>query len=140
MGAPPVTEGLFRIEPDGAVTLRGGWSPSSGLAHFPPGPVCPYTGADDVEVRDLPRTGRLWLWTAVTNAPPGYHGRVPYGIGIVELDGGLRVVGRLTEADPSRLHEGMPVEVVADELPDGEDGRVTTWAFAPSTSAPVAGR
>jgi uncharacterized OB-fold protein len=128
-----VTEGLFRIGPDGEVTLHGGWSPSSRLAHFPPGPVCPYTGADDVEVRDLPRTGRLWLWTAVTNAPPGYHGPVPYGIGIVELDDvGLRVVGRLTEADPLTLREGMRMEVVAAELPDGDGGTVTVWAFSPS--------
>ncbi len=51
-----------------------------------------------------PTSGRLWLWTAVTSAPPGYAGPVPYGFGVVELDGvGLRVVGRLTESDPANL-------------------------------------
>jgi uncharacterized OB-fold protein len=110
------------------LTLIGGYSPTSGLHHFPVSEVCPYTGADDVEEVELPRTGRLWLWTAVTTPPPGYDGPVPYGFGIVELDGiALRVVGRLTEADPALLHEGQPMNLVVDQL-----GEVVTWAFAPA--------
>jgi uncharacterized protein len=106
--------------------LQGGYSPSSGQHHFPIADVCPYTGADDVVPTELPTTGRLWLWTSVTTPPPGYEGPVPYGFGIVELDGiGLRVVGRLTEPDPTRLVEGQPMQVVADQF-----GEVVTWAFA----------
>jgi uncharacterized OB-fold protein len=121
-----VTE-LFRVDDDQLV-LRGGRSPSSGLYHFPLSDVCPYTGADDVEPVDLPTSGRLWLWTAVTSSPPGYAGPVPYGFGIVELDGvELRVVGRLTEADPANLEHGRPMRLVVDEF----DG-VTTWAFTPA--------
>jgi uncharacterized OB-fold protein len=78
-----------------------------------------------VEPVDLPTSGRLWLWTAVTSAPPGYTGPVPYGFGIVELDDvGLRVVGRLAEADPAKLVAGQPMLLVVDEF----DG-ITTWAF-----------
>jgi uncharacterized OB-fold protein len=109
----------------GRLVLRGGRSPSSGLYHFPLSDVCPYTGADDVEPVDLPATGRLWLWTSVTSAPPGYAGPVPYGFGIVELDGvELRVVGRLAESDPTKLQAGQPMQLIAEEF----DG-VTTWAF-----------
>jgi uncharacterized OB-fold protein len=109
------------------MTLVGGYSASSGHHHFPLAAVCPYTGADDVEEVTLPTTGRLWLWTAVTSAPPGYDGPVPYGFGVVELDGiGLRVVGRLTCAEPDSLHEGQPMEVVDDRF-----GDVETYAFAP---------
>ena len=51
----------------------------------------------------------------MTAAPPGYNGPVPYGFGVVELDGiGLRVVGRLTEADPARSRAAMPMRLVAD--------------------------
>jgi len=118
---------LFRVSDGGDLVLVGGWSATSGLHHFPLAELCPYTGADDVEPVELPRTGRLWLWTAVTSAPPGYDGPVPYGFGIVELDGvGLRVVGRLTESDPAALHDGQPMTVVADRF-----GELTTWAFAP---------
>ena len=118
---------LFRCEGD-TLVLHGGRSKSSGLYHFPLSDVCPYTGADDVQAVDLPTSGQLWLWTSVTSAPPGYEGPVPYGFGIVELDGiALRVVGRLTESDPSNLEAGQRMRVVADEF----DG-ITTWAFAPS--------
>ena len=124
----PVAEGLFELDGDGSITLVGGFSHVSGHHHFPVGPVCPYTGADDVEAVLLPRDGRLWAWTAVTHPPPGYDGPVPYGFGVVELDGiGLRVVTRLTEADPSRLHPGQLMTLVTDDLGD----QVATWAFAP---------
>jgi uncharacterized OB-fold protein len=124
----PVAEGLFELADDGSLRLIGGYSPSSEQHHFPLAPCCPYTGAEDVERVVLPSTGVLWLWTAVTTAPPGYDGPLPYGFGVVELDGcGLRVVGRLTEADPAALREGQPMRVVADDLGDG----VVTWAFAP---------
>ena len=119
---------------DGGVTLLGGWSATSGRHHSPPAPLCPYTGADDVEVVPLPRRGTLWAWTAVTSAPPGYEGPVPYGFGIVELeDAGLRVVGRLTESDPAALRFGQPMEVVPDDLP----GRLAVWAFAPTEMTTV---
>ena len=117
---------LLEIDGDD-VRLIGGYSPTSGHHHFPLAPVCPYTGADDVERVLLPATGALWAWTAVTTAPPGYDGPVPYGFGVVELDGvGLRVVGRLTEPDPDALHDGQPMRVVAQTI-----GDLTVWAFAP---------
>ena len=107
-----------------AITLVGGYSPTSGHHHFPLAPVCPYTGAEDVERVLLPITGRLWAWTAVNTAPPGYEGPVPYGFGVVELDDiGLRVVGRLTESDPAALHDGQPMRLIAD---------LDVWAFTPA--------
>ena len=111
------------------VRLVGGYSPSSGHHHFPLSPVCPYTGADDVQRVTLPATGTLWAWTAVTTPPPGYDGPIPYGFGVVELDGiGLRVVGRLTEPDPAALRDGQPMRVVAERIHDD----LTVWAFTPT--------
>lgn len=125
----PIVEGLFRIEAEGVV-LIGGRSASSGLEHFPRQPVCPYTGTDDVETVDLPRTGSLWYCTEVTAAPPGYTGAVPYGLGVVELLGGLRVVGRVVSDAPCELTAGTAMEVVADSVPDSEGADRAVWAFA----------
>jgi len=123
-----IAPGLFELEGDGSIVLLGGFSRISGRHHFPKGPVCPFTGADDVEEARLPQDGHLWAWTAVTHPPPGYEGPIPYGFGVVELDGiGLRIVTRLTESDPSRLHQGQRMTLVTDEVADG----VATWAFAP---------
>ena len=123
----PIQEGLFELHDDGTIDLVGGYSPTSRLYHFPLLDTCPYSGAADVERVVLSRDATVWAWTAVTAAPPGYTGTVPYGFGVVELvREKLRVVTRLREADPARLSFGQPVALVADELADG----VVTWAFA----------
>jgi uncharacterized OB-fold protein len=131
MAADAIIDGLFRVEGE-SLTLLGGYSASSGLRHFPRRPVCPFTGADDVTDVDLTGTGRLLWWTSVQTAPPGYQGPVPYGLGVVALDGEpeLRVVGRLTVSDPSELDTGDRMRTVPVEL-DTEDGPRVTWAFEP---------
>jgi uncharacterized OB-fold protein len=83
---------------------------------------------------DLSPSGVLWAWTAVTAAPPGYRGEVPFGFGVVELPEGVRVLARLTESDPSRLQAGQPMGLVVVPLHIDDGGRsVTTFAFAPET-------
>ncbi len=123
----PIVDGLFEIDDTGAITLIGGFSPTSGRYHFPLLDTCPYSGATDVQRVLLSRDGTLWAWTAVTAAPPGYDGPVPYGFGVVELTReALRIVTRLREADPAQLTYGQSMRLVPDELPDG----AVTWAFA----------
>ena len=128
----PVAPDLFELHDDGRITLLGGYSRSSGHHHFPRFPLCPYTGADDVEPARLSDHGTLWLFTAVTAPPPGYAGTVPFGFGIVTLPEGLRVVTRITEADPAALAPGAPMRLVADVVATDDDGtEVVAWAFAP---------
>ena len=127
MTATPIHDGLFELAADGSIALVGGYSPTSGNYHFPLLDTCPFSGATDIERVLLSRDATLWAWTAVTAAPPGYNGAVPYGFGVVELGRErLRIITRLRESDPARLEFGQPMTLVADELPDG----VVTWAFA----------
>jgi uncharacterized OB-fold protein len=133
---PPraITEGLFETNDDGTIALIGGFSPSSGRYHFPLLDSCPYTGATDVERVLLSPDATLWAWTAVTAAPPGYAGPVPFGFGVVELvHEQLRVITRLTEADPERLAFGQPMRLVAETLPLENGETVTMWAFESAT-------
>jgi uncharacterized OB-fold protein len=113
---------------DDGITLLGGWSATSGQRHFPRSPVCPFTGADDVEPLDLPRAGTVWLYTSVNLAPPGYAGPVPYQFGIVELDGEplLRIVSRLAG---DGLVRGTRVALAGEELPGPGGEPVLTWSF-----------
>lgn len=131
MAATLIHDGLFDLGDDGSVRLIGGFSPTSGRHHFPLSPVCPYTGAEDVEEVRLSDQGTLWAWTAVNVAPPGFAGDVPYGLGVVELTEGLRVVGRLTEADPSALSEGQAMRVVGVTVAGPDGAEAVVWGFAP---------
>jgi uncharacterized OB-fold protein len=71
----------------------------------------------------------LWAWTAVTAAPPGYTGDVPYGFGVVELPEGLRVITRLTESDVDALSFGQAMRLTTVPLHDD----VVTYAFEPAS-------
>lgn len=135
MGSPdtPVAihEGLFIMgdEPH----LLGSLCHQCGNRHFPRVDVCPYCGSPAPEDCELPATGRLWAWTTVTAPPPGYEGPVPYGFGVVELEGGPRVVTRLTEPDVDALSAGAAMHLVLTDV-GGTDDRIVSWAFAPGGS------
>ena len=69
----------------------------------------------------------------MTAAPPGYQGEVPFGIGVVELPEGVRVMSRLTESEPGALVAGQTMELRIVLLRTDENGNdVVTYAFAPA--------
>src|SRR5438445_2377323 len=126
----PVVAFMFTVDADGSAHLVGGRCTNCGRPQFPRSSVCPYCGGDDVAEALLSQDGTVWAWTAVTAAPPGYRGEVPYGFGVVELPEGLRVITRLTEPDPSKLRSGQRVRLQTVVLHTDDEGRdVLMWAF-----------
>ena len=58
---------------------------------------------------------------------------MPFGVGVVELPEGVRVISRLTESDPGALVAGQPMELRVVPLHTDADGNdVVTYAFAPA--------
>jgi uncharacterized OB-fold protein len=130
-GPVPVRPGLFTDGPQ--PRLLGSRCAACGRSHFPAAATCPYCAAPGAEAAELSPDGVLWAFTAVTAPPPGYRGEVPYGFGVVELPEGVRVVTRLTEADPGALSLGQAMTLVVVALHHDDDGReVRTYAFAPT--------
>ena len=119
-----VHEGLFTDEPK----LLGSHCRDCDGYHFPRHETCPYCSSSAVDPTELSNAGTLWSWTAVTAAPPGYDGEVPFGFGVVELTEGIRVITRLTESDPLSLAAGQPMRLVLATLHDD----VVTYAFEPA--------
>lgn len=119
--------------------LIGGRCAACTAVTFPVKPSCPRCGATDVERHLLPRRGTLWTLTTQEFLPkePYAGGETletfrPYGVGLVQLGDEVRVEGRLTEADPSRLRFGMEVELVVVPFRTDDDGtEVVTYAFRP---------
>jgi uncharacterized protein len=125
-----VREGLFTDTDTPA--LLGSRCTICGNVLFPRSDTCAYCASERTEPIELSRSGTLWAWTAVTAPPPGYLGEVPYGIGVVQLPEGVRVIGRLTEADPSALAFGQQMELRTVVLGrSSDDEEVVTYAFAP---------
>jgi uncharacterized OB-fold protein len=129
-----VRAGLFRDgDPPALLASR---CANCGKTSFPRSDTCPYCATEDPAPVELSGPGRLWAWTAVTAPPPGYGGAVPYGIGVVELPEGIRVIGRLTENDPAVLRADQVMELQVVPLSSDDDGNdVVSYAFSPVGAA-----
>ena len=69
---------------------------------------CPDCGGDAIEARSDPGSGTLVSWTIVRRPPPAFLALRAYAVGIVDLDSGLRVLGRL-DVEPESLRAQLPV-------------------------------
>jgi uncharacterized OB-fold protein len=90
---------------------------------LPAGALCPRCGSTDPAWTTEPvdGTARVRSWTVVRDSfLPGFAGEVPYVIVDVELDvqPGLRLLGRLTDGPDAPLHVGDRVTVAFDRLDD----------------------
>src|SRR5262245_8007213 len=134
--ARPISDGLFNAQPDGP-RLRAARCIACAKLHFPASETCPYCGGEETTATFVGPTGRLRLFTAVANRPPGYRGPLPYGFGVVELEGtGLQVITRLTEPTPERLRPARQWTPVVEPLFADDDGTaVRSYAFAPAGAA-----
>jgi uncharacterized OB-fold protein len=124
----PVRAGLFQGDPP---ALLGTRCDECGHHAFPRASTCPYCGSERVVDTRLSGTGFLRGWTEVTTAPPGFHGDVPFGFGIVELPEGLRVITRLA-APVDGYTYGLAMHLRIVPLHTADDGtQIETWEFAP---------
>lgn len=134
-GQIPVVEGLFAQTAEGP-RLLGSRCRSCDTPYFPRSAACHHPDCERSAIDDTtfgPR-GTLWSW-AVQNYPPPAPARfdepyTPYTIAVVDLDEGVRVVGRMSGDDPQRLRAGAQVELTIEPLCRDQDGReLLTWKF-----------
>jgi uncharacterized OB-fold protein len=124
-----IHDGLFVLGDSPA--LIGGRCAHCSKVCFPIQEICPYCSFESVDRVELSHSGTLWAWTAVTAAPPGYVGPIPYGFGVVELPEGVRVITRLTEADPGNLEFGQAMQLVLVPLEQPDGSEAIIYAFSP---------
>lgn len=131
----PIREGLLTgdlLELD-AVRLLGSHCDACGETALGRRVVCPQCGGADVRQLPLGARGVLWTYTVIRHRPPGdYKGPdpfVPFGLGLVELPEGVRVLSPLA-CDIDRLAIGMPF-VFSPYVRADPDGReVVAFSFA----------
>ncbi len=84
---------------------------------FPPKPICPYCWGETVAWRELSGNGVLYSYTTVHAAPAVFAADVPYDLGIIDLDEGLRIATGITGSGTPQLD--APVRAVALVYTDG---------------------
>lgn len=133
----PVAEGLFALT-DAGPRLLGSTCSGCKASYFPRTSSCrnPECDGGELEAVEFGPRGTLWSYAVQNYAPPPPakydEPYVPYALGVVDLPGGIRVVGRMTRADPAALRIGGEVELVLEALcrtADGDD--LISWKFRP---------
>lgn len=120
--------------------LIGGRCSQCACVAFPRPGSCARCGSLEIDEHLLTDHGTLWTFTTQGFLPkePYRGGETPetfepFGVGLVELGGEVRVEARLTEADPDVLHIGMEMELAIVPFRTDEDGtEVVTYAFRPT--------
>jgi uncharacterized OB-fold protein len=129
--------GLFS-ETDEGPRLLGSRCRGCGAVYFPKDSVCHNPDCDDPSTEDacFGPQGRIWSCAVQNYAPPPpvvtedpYE---PYAVGVIDLDDGLRVMGRIDIDDPMQVQVGGRVELVVGRIGADEAGNdIVTWMFRP---------
>lgn len=125
-----VREGLFELFGSDRLRLRAARCVRCERLSFPPGGLCLYCGASEIESTLLDEEAEVVWSTVVSKAPPGFEGSVPYGLGVVQFAGGLALVAPLVIRQA--LPRGARVRSVPWEVGQDEGGHtLVTFAFRP---------
>jgi len=133
-----IAEGLFTWPSDDPRLLASRCE-DCGIADFPVKQSWPAWSGQNISIEELPKRGTVWTWTIQRFMPKEPYNTdetpetfKPYGIGYVELAGGVRVEGRLLENDPEKLKIGMEMDVVFEKHRTAENGdEVISFFFKP---------
>ncbi|GAA4289019.1 hypothetical protein GCM10022262_33800 [Georgenia daeguensis] len=97
-----------------------------GTRQWPPRELCGACQGSSFVPRDVPTTGEVYTYTVMYRAfHPWFKDQLPYGVAVVEVEGGIRIIGRYVGDDPEGLACGQRMEAVFDDL--GEDGGSIAW-------------
>lgn len=133
----PLHEGLFTW-PSSNPQLLGSRCSQCAEATFPAQPDCRSCGSRDTKIVELGNHGTLWTWTIQTFMPKKpYHSDEtpetfrPYGVGYVEMPGGVRVEARLEANNHEQLKVGMPMQLDIIPFRTDENGdQKMTFSFS----------
>ena len=138
----PIFEGLFTW-PAAKPQLLGSRCNQCAEATFPAQPDCRSCGSRETTIVELGDRGILWTWTIQTFMPkPPYHSDEtpetfrPYGVGYVEMPGGVRVETRLQPNSPDQLQIGMAMQLDIIPFRTDENGdQKMTFSFSAAQGA-----
>ena len=93
--------------------LEAGKCTSCGKVWFPPRRVC---GEGECRGREfekvvLPDEGKVVTFTVIHVGPAEFGDITPYGLGLVELADGTRIMSQIVDVDTAKIAIGMPVRI-----------------------------
>jgi uncharacterized OB-fold protein len=108
-----------------------------GTVSFPPRTICPSCSGKSFETIVLSDQGTLLTFTVIRVASEKFARRTPFAVGIVELDGGVRITTQIADVELSSLAIGQRVRLVFRKIQ--EDGTSGILCYGYKAVAPAAG-
>jgi len=93
------------------------YDPAAGKYQFWPRPLSVYSGRPQLEWRQSSGRGKLATRTNVRVALRGFEDIVPFVLAAVDMEEGVRVVGRLIGISYEEAKPGMKLKVCWEQLP-----------------------
>ena len=106
-----LAEGKFHIQ----------YSPAADRYVFYPRLICPYTGSDELEWREVSGRGTVHATTVVRRKPDRGG---DYNVVLVDLEEGARMMSRVDGIEPTAVEIGMAVEA---EIVEEEDRHIVVF-------------
>lgn len=91
--------------------LMAGKCLKCGKIHLPPRPLCDNCYSTEFQWVEISGKGKLLTYSVIHVAPPQFQSLTPYTVGIIELEGGLKIPGMIQNLKQEQLKIGMPLTV-----------------------------
>ena len=118
-------EQFYKFMNEGKV--MGAKCQNCGKLMLPPRPICTQCYSEKLEWIELSKRGRLLTYTIIHVAPPQFQHLIPYAVGIVELDKGLKLPGMIKNIDFDKIKIGMELEIEVESAEKIEEQKWPAW-------------
>ena len=110
--------------------LLGSQCSECGAYFFGAPQFCVRCTSGSLKPMELSKEGKLYTYTIVRQAPPGWQGQVPYILGSVGLPEGPHITSEIVDCPEDKVKIGMALEVVfrvGGKMADGSEIVVYKW-------------
>jgi uncharacterized OB-fold protein len=88
-----------------------------GRFRFPPNPSCPNCGTFGGDWTQISGRGKVYSWIVIHHpVDPRLASEVPFTVALVELEEGVRMIGRLLGVERDKVKGDMPVKARYDDI------------------------
>jgi uncharacterized OB-fold protein len=105
--------------------LLGNKCAGCGAEYFPPVYRCKNCGSEQLQDKEMPRTGKIVTHTELHEPLPGFEELAPFHLAVVELTNGVRILTQIVDSPSEAVRTGARARAVFRRvMVDGESGQI----------------
>jgi len=105
--------------------LIGSRCKECGAEFFPPVYRCRKCGSENVEDKEMPKSGKILTYTVLHEPLPGFEAQAPFFLAVVELENGGRVLTQIVDSPDESVKIGARAHATTRRMRvDGESGQI----------------